>query len=208
MFSLNFKTYAAWRRGRKLTGYALRIIKAHKLSPKKSLSQLLSPKYLFSSKPWNKFTSIQKAERIKAFSVLKRIRKGYSLDSASKEFDLSPEKILKHLGKTIYKRKNQWFAKKNDNFQRHVNIFENGKPVSIIVRNNRDAAIIARYRIAISKFKVSRDPSHLEEFKQITIIDAYGDKHKLETDPQTLLDLGQIIQDYELFPVYADDDYA
>ncbi len=207
LFSSRFKTYLSWRRGRKLTPYAKRIITLHKQTPKLTLSQLLrirKPKDL-SKKAWSRLTPKQKSERILALKVLSQMRERKSLSRASEEFGISPETAQSHIRSAIKKKRNRWVAKKHDRIQRQMVINEKGESKSIIVINSKDASLIGKYHNAVKQFLQTGDESLLKPFKNESIKDSRGRKHLLETNPQALFDIAEAREDAEFFEIYESD---
>ncbi len=202
-FSRLFRTYETWRRGRKLTAYAKRIIKLHKLDKKASLQQLtLYLKSYLSNIKWKLLSPKQKKERVYALKVLNLIRKNEPLEDALKELDIDKQTLLKHLGNYLYKKGKNWIAKKFDRIQRSMVIYEDGEIKSIVVTNSKDASIIGEYFNAVKQFLTSGDKESLKPFENIIIKDADGKKHKLETNPENIYNIEEQKEEEEFYEIY------
>ncbi|MFA5125387.1 MAG: hypothetical protein WC462_00085 [archaeon] len=157
---------------------------------------------------WAKLKPRQKVERIRALSVLNKVRNKYSLTRACKEFGITKESAVKQLGRALFKRKGRWVARKTDSIQREMRIYSQGKIKSIIVRNSKDASIIGKYYSAVKNFLKTRSTKELRKFKRIKIKDAKRKKHTLETLPQKILDIEEQKENPEFYEIYEADEYA
>ena len=202
-FSKLFRTYELWRRGRRLTSYAKRIIKLHKLDKKAGLQQLtLYLKSYLSNIKWKLLSPKQKKERVYAINVLNLIRNNKSLEQALEELGIDKQTVLKHLGKYLFKKGKIWIAKKFDRIQRSMVIYENGELKSIVVTNSKDASIIGEYLNAVKQFLIFGDKEVLKPFENIVIKDADGKKHKLETNPNNIYLIEEQKEEEEFYEIY------
>jgi len=207
-FSKLYKTFHIWKRARKRnTRYAKGIIKKHRLSSNLTLNQLRKTKFsnmLISNKTWQFLTSSQKTERNLSFEALRLMRKDKSLNSASRVVGLSPNRIKKHLGNALKKKNSKWIARKSDSIERAMKIYSKGKVKSIIVRNSKDASLIAEYFSAVGQFLRTGNKSVLKKFIRMKIRDAEKKEHKFETNPDRLRDIDEAQEDSEFFEIYED----
>jgi len=208
-FSSKFPTFPAWLHAkRRLSNYSSRIIKLHKLFPNEPLSSLIktSIKLLdLSRKPWIKLLSEERSNRILAFEVLRKMKRGESLTRASQEVGLSRQELLSYLRSALKNSSGRWYPKKIDYIERAMQIYEKGEVRTIIVTNSRDASIIGEYFTTVRKYLESGDYSVLKKFKKIIIIDAYGKKHRLETRPDKIRDIEEAKEDSEYFEIYSNE---
>ena len=153
---------------------------------------------------WANLTSTQKSQRKLSLEVLRLMRKGNSFSSATKEIGLSPYLSKKNLGRYLKKGVGRYFSAKLDSIQRAMQIYENGKIKSIIVRNSKDASKIGEYFNEVRK-TLRGDSSGLKRFKKIVIKDSERKKHKLETKPEKIFDIEETKEDSEFFEVYDDE---
>ncbi len=210
MFSKWYESFNKWKTARsRTTRYAKGIIQKHKLFAKLTLGELRKARIsdlIFSNKRWSDLTASEKRERNLALEVLRNMRKGETLRASSKNVGLSINSIKKHLGKSLFKKHGRWFVKNKDRIQRGMTIYKQrvGK-ISIAVTNSRDASIIGEYFSAVKQALKTGDSSHLKKFKKITIIDAKGKKHKLETNLDRLYEIDDEMEDVEFFEIYYDE---
>lgn len=206
-FSKRFKSYGVWKYSRKLTSYAQRIIHLHKLYSQRSLKQLLITKIRkpnLSILKWSLLKPESKHQRILSLKVLSGVKEGKSLTVASREFSLNPEMVKKHIHSAIYKKKGRWVARLRDKIERQMNIYENGRIKSIVVTNSRDASIIGEYYNDVKKALATGDESLLKKYKKITIKDAKGKKHKLETNLDKIKEIEEAKEEPEFFEIYEE----
>lgn len=208
-FSKNYNTYYSWiRKANKTSKYSQRIVRLHKLKPLSTLPELRNLTFVsidLSRKKWALLTSKQKYTRNLTLEVLRRMRKGESLSSASGNIGLGRSESLTYLGKSLFKKSGKWFPKTRDVIERAMKIYENGEIKTIIVTNSDDASLIGEYYNAVRNYLYTGDSSYLKPFKKKTIIDAYGNKHRLETNPKKVRDIEEAKEDSEFFEVYSDE---
>ena len=198
-FARKFKTFRVWRRGRKLTSYAKKVIVLHKKHPTKTLAQLTGRKAVkeLSRRAWNTLTPNQKASRKLALKVLSTMRQGKSLRYSANQFGIDINTATKHLRSALTKKKGKWIAKKLDRIQRSMLISTKGAQKTIVVANSNDASLIGQYHNAVKKFLRTGDESLLKPFKGKKVKDVKGKKYELETDPQNLFDIEEAKEDSE-----------
>lgn len=202
-FSKLYRTYESWRRGRRLTSYAKKIIKLHKIDKTATLQQLaLYIKSNLSHVKWSILSPKQKKERIFSLKILNQIRKNEPLEDALKELDIDKQTLLKHLRKYLFKKGKNWITKKFDRIQRSMVIYEDGEIKSIVVTNSKDASVIGEYFNAVKQFLTSGDKELLEPFENVIIKDADRKKHKLETNPANLYNIEEQKEDEEFREIY------
>lgn len=158
----------------------------------------------FSRVKWKNLTSKQKYQRNLSLEVIRSMRKGISFSSSTKDAGLSSYLSKKHLGRNVSKKGGRYFASKSDSIQRAMQIYENGRIKSIVVRNSKDASLIGEYHNEVRK-TLRGDSSGLKRFKKIVITDAEGKKHKLETRPEKIFEIEDRKEDSEFFEVYDDE---
>lgn len=206
-FSPRYKTYRSWLRAKsRNSSYAKSIINRHRISPHSNLNQLrvnhISSQALSS---WSSLSSSQKAGRKLSLEVLRSMRKGNSLNLASHNVGLSIKHIKQYLGKTIYKSKGRWIARKFDIIERSMRIYSQGRIKTVLVRNSSDAKLIGQYYSAVRKYLQTGDQTILHKYKDVQIEDANGISHSLETNPEKIKGIEDGKEDPEFFEVYSDD---
>jgi hypothetical protein len=209
VFSEKYPTFSKWlKKAKKDSAYTQRITKLHKLEPDLTLHELSKSRisdFDLSRKRWSRLSPQEKTKRKLSLEVLRRIRHGDSLAVSCEESGISQKEAVKYLRNCLYKKKGRWIPKKHDFIEREVNIYENGEIRAIVIKGSKNSAIIGEYYNAVKNYLVSGDPSYLKPFKKKTIIDAYGKKHKLETDPDKIRDIEESKEEAEFFEVYSDE---
>jgi hypothetical protein len=206
-FSKRYRTFGAWRRNRELTAYARRIIKLHRLNPTATLADLgkeTIKNLALSKRSWASLSSALKAERILYLKIRKLMKSGKSFTRALDEIGGTKEMALRHLHGYISQIGRKYFLNKKDFIEREMVIYENGEITSIIVGDSETASLIGKYFAAVRRFLNSKgkDTAGLEKFKNIIIKDIFGVRHKLETDPKTILLIEEQKEDEEFFEIY------
>lgn len=118
---------------------------------------------------------------------LRALRKGDTLAGASRSAGLSPERLRKYLRdrKIGRKRDGKWqLVEKNLRWE--WKIFSDGQMVSIVASDPNTNSTIGSYLNAVRRLLETNDPSALRRFKHVSVRDAEGHKHRLETNPNTL----------------------
>jgi len=101
------------------------------------------------------------------------------------------------------KKRRLWNAKRFDKIPRVMKINENGKEVSIQINDSRTAALIGRYHNAVKKFLNTSDKKALRKFRKKKIRDMDGNLHSLETNPDSLIEINERIEEPEFYELYA-----
>ena len=212
-FSPERKTFQDWLSGFKGSeSYRNRIIRLHSKYPKASLSQLrghpkgkekivsvLKPKPVY-KRTWTTITKRELNLREKSLDVLRRVRKGQSLSSASKELHIRPETVIKNTG-AFKKVKGKWIAKSQDRISKIMSVYENGKQTWIEVRDSRTASRIGKYNSSVNEFLRTGDVKVLEPFNKL-FKDANGKKHYFETNPDKLYEIAEQQEEPEFWEIY------
>lgn len=201
-FSTNYPTFSSWLKSTKRTSrYAREIIKKHSLAPNKTLSELRRLRISdldISRTPLSRLSSDEITHRSRALQVLIRMRRGFKFTEALEGIDISQIDVKRHLGGVLFHKRRRVFAKPVDYIQRRMLFYENGQVTSIVVRNSRDATLIAEYMNDVKK-AIKGDISVLKKYKYRVIIDADGVKHYFETDPEIILAIEDMKEDSEFY---------
>lgn len=212
-FSPEYKNYEDWLSNFKGSeSYKNRITRLHSRYPNASLTQLRGhPKgkekivSVLKSAPvykrsWSAITKQELRLREKSLDVLRKVRNGQSLTSASKELHIRPETVIKNTG-AFKKVKGKWTAKSQDRISRVMSIYENGKQSWIEIRDSRTASRIGKYNSAVNEFLRTGDVKVLKPFKK-PIKDAKGKVHSFETDPDKLYEIAESQEEPEFYEIY------
>lgn len=197
------------------TPYKRRIIRYHGLYPDATLSQLrgharkkekpLSKKQelSMSKRSWASLNPKEKLLRRKSLEGLSEARRNKkSLTKASKEKGITLKTVLQHTN-AFKKIGNRWMPKSHDRISRVMKINENGKTISIEIKDSRIASIIGSYNSAVGKYRDTGDISELLKFEGKTVKDAQGNIHVFETDTDALDRILESKEDEEFYDIYS-----
>ena len=212
-FSPKYKSFEDWLSNFKGSDtYSNRIIRLHSKYPDASLSQLrghapegkkfvseLKPKPVY-KRSWSEIAKRELRIREKSLEVLRKVRNGKSLSSASRELHTTPETVIKNTG-AFRKVKGKWIAKSQDRISRIMSIYENGKQSWIDVRDSRTASRIGKYNSAVNEFLRTGDANVLKPFRK-PFRDANSKKHYFETDPDKLYEIAEQQEEPEFWEIY------
>lgn len=208
-FSPNFRRFGDWLKASdRTTKYAKEIIAKHAMFPDRTLASLQKLKMSdidISAKGWNSLSEGEAYERTKALQAAKimryerhdretgKIRK-YSMKEALKEVNqniyeenrlLTPQKMKKHLGKSLYKEGKRWKIAKEDKIEVRLTIYSNGKTEYVTTRSNKAREVVRLYhedvRKAVRAKTVKEREEILKNWKGKYIRDKTGKKWMLET---------------------------
>ena len=154
-------------------------------------------------KRWKNLSPKQKLLREKSLSVLSEARKSkQSLSKLAKRHEISTKTVLNNTN-AFKKRQRRWNAKRFDKVPRVMKINENGKEISIQINDSRTAALIGRYHNAIKKFLSTGDKKALRKFRRKKIKDIDGNLHSFETNPASIIEINERIEEPEFYELYA-----
>nr|WP_321498363.1 hypothetical protein [uncultured Methanolobus sp.] len=207
-FSREYRTYGEWLKAMPRDfRYAKEIIRKHQMFPDKSLNQLRKLKLSdasLASRSFDMLSPVQRDMRTRAVLAVNDMRKGKSLTTAAKEQGITVQDALKHLGNAVYKKNGRWVATKTDSIERGRWLFSNGKRLSVVVKNSKDASLVSKYLNAVRTALRTGDEAALKPFKNVTIEGADGKDYPLETDLEKLYEANEQIEDSEFLPIYDD----
>ncbi len=145
----------------------------------------------------------QKLLREKSLSVLSEARRSkQSLSKLAKKHEISRKTVLNNTN-AFRKTRRRWNAKRFDKIPRVMKINENGREVSIQINDSRTAALIGRYHNAVKQFLNTGDKKTLKKFRKKKIRDIDGNLHALETNPDSLIEINEQIEEPEFYELYA-----
>ncbi len=154
-------------------------------------------------KRWPNLSPKQKLLRERSLAVLSEARKSRkSLSKLATQHSISPKTVLNHTN-AFRKKGRRWTAKKFDRIPRVMKINEKGREVSIEVNDSRTASLIGRYHNAVKQFLNTGKKEQLRKFKNKKIKDSEGEHHLLETNPDSLIQINEAIEEPEFYQVYA-----
>ncbi len=152
---------------------------------------------------WVSLSPKQKLLREKSLSVLSEARRSkQSLSRLAKKYDIARKTVLNNTN-AFRKRRRRWTAKQFDKIPRAMKINKNGREVSIQINDSRTAALIGRYHNAVKKFLNTGDKKTLKKFGKKKIRDIDGNLHALETNPNSLIEINEQIEEPEFYELYA-----
>jgi len=152
---------------------------------------------------WSNLSPQQKLLRERSLAVLSEARKSRkSLSKLATQHFIFPKTVLNHTN-AFRKKGRRWTAKKFDRIPRVMKINEKGREASIEINDSRTASLIGRYHNAVKQFLNTGDRKKLRKFKNKKIKDAEGKHHLLETNPDSLIQINEAIEEPEFYQVYA-----
>jgi hypothetical protein len=133
-------------------------------------------------------TAWQTVVHQKTLAVLSRMRRGMSLARAAKLEHIKQSTFLRYAGTTVYRSGpgKPWKATKSDRLSAKMTILTPQGPTFDVVRGSVERTRLARYDIALRKFRAGEDGS-VEELMGFAGLTVAG--HELITDPDLLIRL-------------------
>lgn len=152
---------------------------------------------------WSALTPRQKLLRKKSLEVLRETRKSKdSLSKIAKKNEISPSTVI-HNTNAFKKKGNRWISERSDRIPRMMIINEKGKAKSIEVNYSRTASLIGRYHSAIKEFLNMGNAEKLKKFEEKWIRDSSNKFHRLETNPQKIIEINERIEEPEFLEIYG-----
>lgn len=156
--------------------------------------------------PWKKNLDLLSNKQIARYEdsleVLGLVRKGKSLNHASKQVGISPSTVKRHVGSALKLKNKKIVANKRDSLLRKIRIYENGKEEFIQTRGRKNASISGEHLSAVGQSIDNNDVSILKPFENKTRIDHKGKHHKLETNLDKLKQIIERREEPEFFRIY------
>ncbi|WMW22416.1 hypothetical protein RE476_00950 [Methanolobus mangrovi] len=207
-FSREYRTYGEWLKALpRDSRYAKEIIRKHQYFPDKSLSQLRKLRisdYDISKTDWSSLSSSQKSDRKLSLEILREIRKGETLTNVIEKRGINRQFALKNLGGYLQKSGKEWKVKPTDTMEVEMSIFGTEGHVSIVTKSSKDRSLIGEHFALVQKALRTNDPSLLDKFKDLRIVDADGIEHYLETDLEKLYEITEAQEEPEFFEIYKE----
>lgn len=117
---------------------------------------------------------------------LREIKGGQSLTAAAREIRVSPERLRRYVVQSgIAQKQGQRWKLGTDTRRRVMLFYSEGEPIIATV-GLPEAEEIGRYMAAVGEFLGSNDPTFLVPFDGKGILDAAGNYHPFETNPNEL----------------------
>ena len=111
-----------------------------------------------------------------------------SLSKATRREHIKPNTFLRHVGSAVHRSGpgKPWKASKSDSLSARMRILTPQGPVFDVVRGSRERTRLARYEIALRKFRAGEDGAEKElaTFRRLTV-----GGHVLVTDVNLLIQL-------------------
>lgn len=153
--------------------------------------------------PWELLSSALRHRRQRALSVLRLMRQGSVLAAASRAVGMDPRTVRRHLGGALTRRSDgRYYPKATDGISRSMVIYSRGKQQEVTVPDSKTASTIGKYLNAVRKFLHTGDRTALDAFKGVTVIDANGAHHLLETNAGRLKAIESRKEDGEGIEIY------
>jgi hypothetical protein len=152
---------------------------------------------------WELLSPALRETRKRSLSVLGLMRQGKAMTAAARETGVDRRTVARHLGNAIAKHSDgQYHAKPSDRISRSMVIYSEGKQVEVTIPNSKTASTIGQYFNAVRRFLNTADKRSLDAFKGVTVTDAEGEMHVLETNVKRLKKIESAKEDREFFEIY------
>ena len=154
-------------------------------------------------RPWAKLTPRQKMLRSRSLDVISTLRnsKTKTFSETARANNVSTATVLRHTN--AMKRVNgRLVVKKWDRVPRIMRVNTNGREKSIEISDSRTASVVGRYHNSVKLFLNTGDKRKLSKFRNKKVKDSKGKLHKLETDPQKIIQINERIEEPEFYEVY------
>ena len=119
-------------------------------------------------------------------AALRELRQSGNRDAAAKAARVAPERFRRFLAENVEVQGRGRSLKITDNRPRYMQVLSQGKARELRLRDFDQASLNGRHLAAFRNFITSNDRDLLREFEGLSVIDAKGKAHPLETDPNTL----------------------
>lgn len=119
-------------------------------------------------------------------NALRELRKSGNRDAAAKSVGIAPERFRRFLAQSVEVQGRGRNLKITDNRPRDMLVYSNGEAREIRLRDFDQASLNGRHQAAVKAFLPSGDADHLADFEGLSVIDAKGKAHPLETNPNEL----------------------
>jgi uncharacterized protein YaaR (DUF327 family) len=212
-FSPEYRTFQDWLSSfNGSDSYRNRITRLHAKYPNASLSQIrghpkskervvstIKPEPIYKHS-WKSISRKELNQREKSLEVLRKVRDGESLSSASRELHTSPETVIKNTN-AFLKVRGKWTPKSQDRISRVMSLNEKGKQSWVEIRDSRTASRIGKYNSAVREFLRTGKTDVLKSFRK-PFKDANGELHHFETDPDKLYEIAESQEEPEFWEIY------
>lgn len=127
---------------------------------------------------------------------LKELHKNGNLTQAAKLAGVSSERMRRFLRENDYAERAGRGWRVTDTRRPQMRTFSEGQEKLLVLRDRDQASINGVYMNAVKKFTRSNKYDLISPFIGKSIIDAKGNAHPLETDPNTLHELASVQDNY------------
>jgi len=205
-FSAKYKSFNGWKRAKsRKSRYSKRIIRLNKIFPEKSLFELRRFSLKRQSLGHNvNLTSAQKVIRARSFEVLRRMRKGSTLEKASSRVGLSPGEVFPFIGPILFSKRRRWRVKKNDSLLAKMRVITRRGRGTLLVKGSNNRSRIGRYQADVNNYLITGNTSLLNVHRGEHIMDAFGEIHYFEWEPTSVRRISDSISSPELQELYAE----
>lgn len=138
-----------------------------------------------------------KADTAPLEAALKSLHSGGSLQRAARDNHISTERFKKYLADQGLARRvgRKWQI--TDSRRREMTVLSAGRAQNLILKDFENASRNGRHLAAVGQFLASNDAQLLIPFEGKYVMDADGDKHIFETDPNFLYMINRPGEPYE-----------
>jgi len=126
----------------------------------------------------------QSPARLRALSVLSRVRSGASLSQASRLEHTTIRTVRRHVGSALIRgpRTGRYAAKRGDTFRRDVNVLGADGYVPVSLRSSNQARLASQHLIAVGRSLRTGDTESLKPFvgKRVGGVELLTDPDRLD----------------------------
>jgi len=162
-------------------------------------------------KKYNELTPSEQFQRKELFldilSDSRRTKHSLTKLVREKNNSLKPQNRIKVKdvieGTNAYRKiRGRWKPKKQDRLSVPKTILTNGKERSIMTSDSRTRSQIGKYLNSVKQLKNKGDTTGLKKFRNKTVRDSRGKRHRLETNSEKILEILERTEDIELRELY------
>ena len=119
-------------------------------------------------------------------AALRELRQTGNREAAAKAARVAPERFRRFLAQNVEVQGRGRSLKITDNRNRDMLVYTDGEARKIRLRDYDQSSLNGRHQAAVKAFLPSGDASLLADFEGLSVIDAKGKSHPLETNPNEL----------------------
>ena len=131
--------------------------------------------------------SLPKTTPSKISVAIKLMNSGRSMTASAKEAGTSPSRFAWYLSAMKLGEQSDRKCTIGDRRPRRVPIIENAQTRAIVVPGFSEASLVGHYHNDVKRFLQTQEIAFLDRYRERSVFDIYGNAHKFETNPNTLI---------------------